>query len=689
MIGRILGNRYEIIEKIGGGGMSIVYKARCRVLNRYVAIKILRDELTSDPDFVAKFKQESLSAASLTHPNIVNIYDTGIEGDIYYIVMEYVKGETLKEYINRKGRLSEQETLKISRQVAEALRHAHSNNIIHRDIKPHNIMITEDGIVKVTDFGIARASTSSTINNTSNVIGSVHYFSPEQARGGYVDEKSDIYSLGIVMYEMITGVVPFDADNHISVAMKQIQEKPVPPSKKVKNLQISKELEDIIMKCLEKHQSFRFQTADELIKKIDSLNGLNGAEKLGGEIIDSPTKVIPAINEGLDDGNNVIDIDLTDKNSDNAFKRFFGGDDEDKNNSKNKKKTDKNKKLSEEEKKEKKKSRKITIAAILSALAVAVIGGAIALRAILYVPEVTVPDLLGRDEEDAKKMVEDLGLTFNVANRDYSDEYDEGEVMEQSVEKGTKLKEKYPVDVVVSKGDKEITVPNLIGRYAIEAGIILKEKGLAEGEASQENSDTVPSGQIMDQNPKADTPAEENDKVDYVVSIGPKVIYVKMPKLTGLDLETAKLTIQQNGLAVGEVNPEASEDVEKGKVLSQSVAEGQDVAQGTSIWMTVSSGKPEEEPGDENPGEEPGDEKPGEEPSEGSYPLTIKLPQDKDKVTVVVQKVTDGGREIVYSQEVETSEQSIIVNLKGTGTQVYEIYIDNELYGNPVEIKFE
>jgi serine/threonine protein kinase len=255
MIGRIIGNRYEIIEKIGGGGMSNVYKAKCNVLNRYVAIKILRDELTQDSEFVEKFKQESLSAASLTHPNIVNIYDTGIEDDIYYIVMEYVKGETLKNYIKRMTRLSEEEAVKISRQVAEALRHAHLNNIVHRDIKPHNILLTEDGTAKVTDFGIARASTSSTINNTSNVIGSVHYFSPEQARGGYVDEKSDIYSLGIVMYEMVTGTLPFDADNHISVAMKQIQEKPVPPSKRVKNVNISKNYEDIIMKCLEKHQS--------------------------------------------------------------------------------------------------------------------------------------------------------------------------------------------------------------------------------------------------------------------------------------------------------------------------------------------------------------------------------------------------------------------------------------------------
>lgn len=685
MIGKILGNRYEIIEKIGGGGMSLVYKAKCRVLNRYVAIKILRDELTSDPDFVEKFKQESLSAASLTHPNIVNIYDTGIEEDIYYIVMEYVKGETLKKYINRKGRLSEQETIKISRQVAEALKHAHTNNIVHRDIKPHNILITEEGIAKVTDFGIARAATSSTINNTSNVIGSVHYFSPEQARGGYVDEKSDIYSLGIVMYEMITGVVPFDADNHISVAMKQIQEKPVPPSKKVKNLQISKGFEDIIMKSLEKHQSFRFQNVEELIKKIDSLNGFNETEENDAEIIDSPTMVIPAINTELNDNDNVINIDIVDENSDKAFKSFFGEDSEEENIMK-KKDNDKHK-VSDEEKK---KNRKITIAAVLSALAVAVIGGVIAFRAIMYVPEVEVPNLRGRNEEEAQKIIVDLGLKFNVASREYNNEYEEGKIIEQSVEEGTKLKENYPVDVVVSKGEKEITVPNLIGRYAIEAGIILSEAGLKEGEPSEANSDTVPAGQIIDQDPVSGTPANENDTVDYVVSIGPKITYVPMPKLEGLQVETAKLVITQNGLSVGEVTEEPSEDVEKGLVIRQSVAPGQEVAQGTSIWMTVSSGKPaEEEPDDEQPGDEPGTEQPGEEePGSGSYPLTITLPKDKDKVSVVVQKITDGAREIVYSQEVDTSEQSIIINIEGTGTQVYEIYIDNELYDR-TEIKFE
>ena len=680
MIGRILGNRYEIIEKIGGGGMSYVYKAKCRVLNRFVAIKILRDELISDPDFVAKFKQESLSAASLAHPNIVNIYDTGIDGDIYYIVMEYVKGETLKKYINRKGRLSEYETVKITKQVAEALKHAHSNNIIHRDIKPHNILITEEEIAKVTDFGIARAATSSTINNTSNVIGSVHYFSPEQARGGYVDEKSDIYSLGIVMYEMITGVVPFDADNHISVAMKQIQEKPVHPSKKIKNIQISKAFEDIIMKCLEKHQSFRFQNIEELIKKLDSLNGFSGVGRIEEEIIDSPTIVLPVINADLNDDinrNNTIEIDLIDENSNKAFKNFFGEEDEQKSNIRDNKKNNN------------KKNTKITVAAVLSALAVAVIGGIIAFKAIMYVPEVTVPNLIGRNEEEAQKIVEDLGLVFKVSDRDYSSEYDEGEIIEQSVEEGAKLKENYPVQVVVSKGMKNITVPNLIGKYSIEAGLILADEGLVEGRVTEQNSD-APAGQIIDQYPSANTPADIDDKVDYVVSIGPKVTYVTMPNLAGLELETAKLLIVQNNLAVGEITEEPSEEVNAGLVMRQSVAAGQEVEEGTSIWMTVSSGKPSEEPA--NTVEEPGTEisqTPGDTQGEaGTYPLTIALPKNKDKVTVVVQKITDEGREIVYSQEVKTSEQSIIVNIKGTGTKVFEIYIDNELYDR-LEITFE
>lgn len=700
MIGKVLGNRYEIIERIGGGGMSVVYKAKCNVLNRYVAIKVLRDELTSDPEFVDKFKQESLSAASLMHANIVNIYDTGIEDGIYYIVMEYIKGETLKDYIKSMGSLDEQETIRISRQIAEALKHAHSNKIVHRDIKPHNILLTSDGIVKVADFGIARASTSSTINNTSNVIGSVHYFSPEQARGGYVDEKSDIYSLGIVMYEMITGSLPFDADNHISVAMKQIQEKPILPSNKLNNKKISQSLEDIIMKCLEKNQSYRFQSIEEYLTSLNSIYGYerNDYSISQEEIVDSPTIVMPKINQEIEDNysdkKKLVEVNLIDDSSDKAFKAFFGDDDNLENNKINKKKKQKNKNNKENIDKDDSETHdkdklKLTVAAIISALAVAVIGGFIGVRAILYVPEVNVPDLIGKNEDEAEKIIEDLGLVFSVSDRQYNNEFEKGEVIEQSVEEGTKLKKEFPVEVIVSNGKKEIKVPDLIGKYAIEAALILSDMELKEGEVTQDYSATAPSGQIIDQYPKAETSAEVDDKVDYVVSKGPKITYVTMPNLLGLDVEKAKLKILQNGLSVGQITEENSEDVDAGFVIKQSVPSGQDVEAKTSIWMTVSIGPLVSENNDEEPDTtEPGDSDNENEAKDKTYPLTITLPSDKDKVLVVVQKVTDDGREIIYSKEVKTSEQSIIINIEGSGTETFEIYIDNMLY-DKTDITFE
>lgn len=683
MIGKILGNRYEILEKIGGGGMSVVYKARCRVLNRFVAIKVLRQELTTDPDFIEKFRQESLSAASLTHPNIVNIYDTGIENDIYYIVMEYVKGETLKNYIKRKGKLSESETVKISRQIAEALKHAHANKIVHRDIKPDNILMTEEGTAKVTDFGIARASTSSTINSASNVIGSVHYFSPEQARGGYVDEKSDIYSLGVVMYEMITGQVPFDADNHISVAMKQIQEKAVPPSEKAG---VSPKLEEIIMKCLEKHQSYRFQNINEYLNALKTMGGYSsGSLDHKAEVPDSPTITMSKIDDLPEEEKNVIDIRLIDENSDKAFRSFFGEDQDEAGDGSNKKiknKKAKKKKDADENSENKdeegrKKNIKITVLAVVSALAVAVLGGILGFRAIFYVPEVSVPYIVGKSEEEARKMIEELDLVFKVENREYSSEYDEGEVMEQSQEEGTKLKKNYPIEVVISKGKKEIKVPNLVGKYAIDAAAILADMGLQEGTVKDEYSPTAPSGQIISQNPLADTPAELKDKVDFVISKGPKISTVVMPRLVGSSLESAKIKILQNGLTVGQVVEENSDEYEAGIVMNQSVPDGQEVEAGTSIWMTVSIGPlKEEEPENPDPGT-----------SDKSYPLTIALPTDKESVSVVVQRITADGREVIYSKDVKTSEQSIIVNVEGKGTQVFEIYIDNTLYDR-AEITF-
>ena len=273
--GKLLGNRYEIIEKIGNGGMATVYKAKCHVLNRYVAVKILRDEFTTDEEFIKRFAAEAQSAASLTHPNIVSIYDVGNEGNLYYIVMELIKGKTLKEIINESGPLPWKWSVNIAIQIASALETAHRNRIIHRDIKPHNIIITEDGIAKVTDFGIAKAVSNSTITAFGTTIGSVHYFSPEHARGGYTDAKSDLYSLGVVMYEMLTGTVPFDADTPVSIALKHMQETPKEPRELNEDIPIA--VNNIIMKAMKKDTNARYSSATEMLRDLNkALKDPNG-----------------------------------------------------------------------------------------------------------------------------------------------------------------------------------------------------------------------------------------------------------------------------------------------------------------------------------------------------------------------------------------------------------------------------
>ena len=266
LIGKMLDNRYEILEKIGNGGMATVFKAKCHVLNRFVAVKILRDEFTTDSEFIKRFNSEAQSAASLTHPNIVSIYDVGNEDNLYYIVMELIQGKTLKEIINEDGKLPWKWSVNIAIQIASALETAHKNNIIHRDIKPHNIIITEDGMAKVTDFGIAKAVSNSTITAFGTTIGSVHYFSPEHARGGYTDAKSDLYSLGVVMYEMLTGKVPFDADTPVSIALKHMQEEPKAP--KELNEKIPVAVNDIILKSMRKDTNLRYQNAASMLSDL-------------------------------------------------------------------------------------------------------------------------------------------------------------------------------------------------------------------------------------------------------------------------------------------------------------------------------------------------------------------------------------------------------------------------------------
>lgn len=293
--GRVIGNRYEILEKIGSGGMATVYKAKCRVLNRFVAVKILRDEYTTDIEFIKRFNSEAQAAASLTHPNIVSIYDVGNEGNVYYIVMELVQGKTLKEIIIEDGLLPWKWSVNVAIQIASALDIAHKNNIVHRDIKPHNIIITEEGVAKVTDFGIAKAVSNSTITAFGITIGSVHYFSPEHARGGYTDAKSDLYSLGVVMYEMVTGRVPFDADTPVSVALKHMQEPAIEPIRIEPNLPVS--VNNIIMKALEKDVNIRYASAMDMVKDLTACLKKPEDDMLGIKVSsDMPTQRVPIIN---------------------------------------------------------------------------------------------------------------------------------------------------------------------------------------------------------------------------------------------------------------------------------------------------------------------------------------------------------------------------------------------------------
>ena len=295
LIGKMLNNRYEILEKIGNGGMATVYKAKCHVLNRYVAVKVLRDEFTTDSEFIKKFNTEAQSAASLTHPNIVSIYDVCNEDNLYYIVMELIQGKTLKEIIVEDGMLSWKWSVNIAMQIASALEMAHKHNIIHRDIKPHNIIITEDGIAKVTDFGIAKAVSNSTITAFGTTIGSVHYFSPEHARGGFTDAKSDLYSLGVVMYEMLTGRVPFDADTPVSVALKQVQEEPIDPLKYNSNIPIS--VDKIILKAMQKDPNLRYQNATQMLEDLSLALKKPDEDFVVLEKLreDSPTQKVPTI----------------------------------------------------------------------------------------------------------------------------------------------------------------------------------------------------------------------------------------------------------------------------------------------------------------------------------------------------------------------------------------------------------
>ncbi len=635
MIGKVLGERYEIIEKIGGGGMALVYKARCRLLNRFVAIKVLRPEFTSDEDFVKKFKRESQAAASLSHPNIVSIYDVGLENDIHYIVMEYIKGQTLKELIKQKGSLNIEFATNIAIQIASALENAHSNHIVHRDIKSHNIMLKEDRTVKVTDFGIARAVSSSTITNTGNIIGSVHYFSPEQARGGYTDEKSDIYSLGVVIYELITGRLPFEGDTPISVALKHVQEEPIKPTRI--NDRIPKSLEDIILKCMSKDVSKRYCSAGEIIGDLkQSLIMPNADFVKENVLVDDNTIKIVSIKE-YENNNNP-------EPEDNKKSNISVTNDTDLD------------KVSIS----KKGSKKILYWTITSGLVLAIlfVTSYFLFRDLLNVDAKLVPNLMGMQEEEAELALRKLGLPMDVAERVHNKDIPEGEIIRQDPKPNQLNKVTNPVTVFVSKGPRKIPVPPIVGKNYDEVDIILESAGLAEGDVRQEYSQ-YPSGIVIEQKIAPGISVDEGTRVDYIISGGPEKIF--MDSFVGKKIEDVETQLILLDLIRGNINEVNSDEHSKGTVIEQSVPAGTEISKKSVIDFVVSKG-------------------PKEQATEKVYYLSINLPKNLDRMKVTVFKIENEKSILIYESTHSSADSPLKIEVNGKGNVLFEVYINNSFH---------
>ena len=509
MVQRILDQRYELEELIGGGGMADVYKARDCLLNRPVAVKILHEEFKQDKEFVDKFQREAQAAARLSHPNIVNIYDVGVADGDHYIVMEYVPGRTLKDRIRQEGHLSVSESLRVAREIAEALAHAHANNLVHCDIKPHNILMMADGHAKVADFGIARAVTESTMTYSGNVIGSVHYFSPEQAKGTMITPKSDVYSLGVVLYEMLTGKLPFTGDNPVSIAVKHLQEEPVP----VRQIDpaIPPVVEAIVSKAMSKDPAMR-PTSAELVQDISQAERMlmAGSQPMPqmAPMAQDPdaTQVLPRVQPTQQP------IPPRRAPQDEGYEE-------------------------DEPEKEKSifKSKKFIAGLLVVLLAGFFVGAFMSYGKFWSTAEVTVPDVTGKQMTLARQILEDKKLRVNVAET-YNADVPAGQVVSQNPTAGSKVKEQRLVTIYVSKGGEEIEMPDLTGLSKSDAEAQLKKMGLKLGSVYEKYSNEE-AGTVIKQDPKAGTKISRGQTVDITVSKGKQSHKVSVPDVTGVSLD--------------------------------------------------------------------------------------------------------------------------------------------------------
>lgn len=552
MSNKVLAGRYELFERIGEGGMSVVYKAKDKLLNRFVAIKILKPEFINDHKFIDSFRKESQAAASLSHPNIVNIYDVGREGNIHYIVMELIEGKTLSDYIKEQGPMSYPKVIALSKQIAAALSFAHKNHIIHRDVKPHNVMITPNGTAKITDFGIAKAVNAATIvDNTDGIIGSVHYFSPEQARGGYVDEKSDIYSLGIVMYEMLTGKVPFDGDNPVNIALMHINGEMVPPSKIVDG--VPPALEHIILKCTDKYPVNRFASADELIEALNNLEFVGSV--VGNSVLMGNGESGPIAETDYDDGEDY---------------------DED----------EKGKKKKDKKPMDKKKKIIIIVAAAVAAIAIGVIvafaTGLIGGR------EIEAPDFTNMTLEEAQNAAEEYDLKIREGDEVISEDVEKGRIVSQDPAAGETVKTGSAITVNISIGLGDGSVPDVVGMDEEDAREALEAAGFEVGEVTTDESDED-EGTVIRQSPGGGEQAEKGTTVDIVVSDGSQAQAV-VPYLIGRTIGEAQTALSNAGLSMGSISYEYSSTYAEGEVMWQQYDANARLDRGSTVRVRVSRG---------------------------------------------------------------------------------------------------
>ena len=606
--GSLLAERYEIITKVGNGGMATVYKAKDTLLNRFVAVKILRDEFTTDQEFIKRFEAEAQAAASITHQNIVSVYDVGNQDNLYYIVMELIQGKTLKEIILEEGGpLPWKWSVNIAIQIASALEVAHKNNVIHRDIKPHNIIITEDGVAKVTDFGIAKAVSNSTITAFGTTIGSVHYFSPEHARGGFTDAKSDLYSLGVVMYEMLTGKLPFDADTPVSVALKHMQEEPVEPADI--NDKIPEAVNDIIMKALRKDTSSRYQSATAMLRDLNmALKDPDGdfVDNTDDSLDDFATQRISTIYDE-EDLNKSTANGKRGKKKDNKLVAWI------------------------------KAHQKISAVVGLVLLFFLSFGGTWAFAKITA-PKIEMPALVGTDYETAQKQIEELDnknekikISIDIASEEYSEDVEEGKIISQDPEKGTKITEDTTIKVVLSKGIEKVTMPKLIGEKEADAVKMLEDLGL-KFEVEEETNKKVQAGVVYEQDVDEGTEINKGSLVKIKISAGAKK--VEVPSVIGSKEEDAKSTLSKASLTVTVIYEEDTSK-EDGTVLKQSIDAGKEVSEDSSITITVN-----------------------------------KVAQEKSaKITIDLNSITKGW----YDEEdtTEESKKKVTVKLTADGTTVF------------------